>query len=108
MGRSWILARLLRQRRSSADLNLGLQRGSKLPDGSDVPKERSRSSSRSNIFAFASLKTIRFEMITAAGRPLNVNGIKTLRLSQSTMRRKLFEKVDSELNQFESRQKRAT
>jgi hypothetical protein len=44
-------------------------------------------------------------MITAAGRLLNVSGIKTLRLSQSTMRRKLFEKVESGLDQFESRQK---
>lgn len=72
-----------------------------------LPKDRPRSSSRTNIFEFVSLKTIRFEMITAAGRLLNVSGIKTLRLSQSTMRRKLFEKVGSGLDQFESRQKRA-
>ncbi|MGZ3745654.1 MAG: IS1380 family transposase [Pseudobdellovibrionaceae bacterium] len=70
------------------------------------PKERPRSSSRTNIFEFFSLKTIRFEMITAAGRLLNISGTKTLRLSQSTMRRKLFEKVGSKLTEFESRQKR--
>lgn len=70
------------------------------------PKQRQRSSSRTSIFEFSSLKTIRFEMITAAGRLLNISGIKTLRLSQSTVRRKLFEKVESELDQIESRQKR--
>lgn len=71
------------------------------------PKERPRTSSRTNIFEFASLKTIRFEMITAAGRILNISGIKTLRLSQSTIRRKVFEKVQSGIDEFESRQKRA-
>jgi len=71
------------------------------------PKERPRNSSRTNIFEFESLKSIRFEMITAAGRILNISGIKTLRLSQSTIRRKLFEKVQSGIDQFESRQKRA-
>jgi len=46
-------------------------------------------------------------MITAAGRLLNVSGAKVLRLSQSTVRRKLFEKVTIGLDRFESRQKRA-
>jgi hypothetical protein len=71
------------------------------------PKERPRTSSRTNIFEFASLKSIRFEMITAAGRILNISGIKTLRLSQSIIRRKLFEKVQSGIDEFESKQKRA-
>jgi hypothetical protein len=54
-----------------------------------------------------SLKTLRFEMITAAGRLLNVSGAQLLRLSHSTARRKLFEKVQVGLDKFESRQKRA-
>lgn len=70
-------------------------------------KERSRTSSRTNIFEFESLKSIRFGMITAAGRILNISGIKTLRLSQSTIRRKLFEKVQSGIDEFESGQKQA-
>lgn len=53
-----------------------------------APAARSRTSSRTNIFEFDSLKSIRFEMITPAGRLLNVSGTKALRLSQSTMRRK--------------------
>ncbi len=71
------------------------------------PAARPKTASRTNLFEFASLKTIRFEMITAAGRLLNVSGTKVLRLSQSTIRRKLFEKVQGGLDRFESRQKRA-
>jgi hypothetical protein len=71
------------------------------------PEVRPNGASRTNLFEFASLKSIRFEMITAAGRLLNVSGEKILRLSQSTVRRKMFEKVESGLNRFESRQKRA-
>jgi len=71
------------------------------------PEARPRSASRTNIFEFVSLKTLRFEMITAAGRLLNVSGAQVLRLSQSTARRKLFEKVQAGIDRFESRQKRA-
>lgn len=71
------------------------------------PEMRPKTTSRTNIFKFASLKTLRFEMITAAGRLLNVSGAQILRLSQSTARRKLFEKVQTGLDQFESQQKQA-
>jgi hypothetical protein len=71
------------------------------------PKERPNTSSRTNIFEFASLKTLRFEMITAAGRLLNVSGAKILRLSQSTIRREKFEEVLKNIEHFESRQKQA-
>jgi len=71
------------------------------------PTARPKTASRTNLFKFASLKSLRFEMITAAGRLLNVSGAKVLRLSQSTVRRKLFEKVIIGLDRFESRQKRA-
>lgn len=71
------------------------------------PAARPKTASRTNLFEFVSLKTLRFEMITAAGRLLNVSGAQILRLSQSTARRKLFEKVQVGLNRFGSRQKRA-
>lgn len=71
-----------------------------------APIERPKTSSRTNLFEFASLKSLRFEMITAAGRLLNVSGAKILRLSQSTVRRRLFEKVQVGLDRFESYQKR--
>lgn len=71
------------------------------------PKIRPKSLSRTNIFEFASLKSLRFEMITAAGRILNVSGSKIHRLSQSTMCRKLFEKVQVGIERFETRQKQA-
>lgn len=71
------------------------------------PDVRPKTASRTNIFEFESLKTLRFEMITVAGRLLNVSGIKTLRLSQSTMRRKMFEKVEARLGRLESLKKRA-
>jgi hypothetical protein len=72
-----------------------------------TPEARPRTSSRTNIFEFASLKSLRFEMITAAGRLLNIGGAKILRLSQSTARRKMFESVESGLDRFEAMQKRA-
>jgi hypothetical protein len=71
------------------------------------PTSRPKTSSRTNLFNFISLKSLRFEMIMAAGRLLNVSGEKVLRLSQSTMRRKYFEKVQSGLDRFESPRKRA-
>lgn len=71
------------------------------------PALRPKTSSRTNIFEFTSLKSLRFEMITAAGRLLNIGGTKVLRLSQSTMRRKMFEKAQLGLDQFESGQKQA-
>jgi hypothetical protein len=71
------------------------------------PKARPKTASRTNLFEFSSLKSLRFEMITAAGRLLNISGARVLRLSQSTVRRKLFEKVQSGLDKFESRQKLA-
>jgi hypothetical protein len=71
------------------------------------PAARPKTASRTDLFEFVSLKTLRFEMITAAGRLLNVSGTQVLRLSQSTARRKLFEKVQAGLDKFESRQKRA-
>ncbi|NJL25473.1 MAG: IS1380 family transposase [Calothrix sp. SM1_5_4] len=72
-----------------------------------APKSRQRTASRTNLFELASLKSLRFEMITAAGRLVNVSGEKILRLSQSTVRRKMFEKVQANMDRFESRQKRA-
>lgn len=71
------------------------------------PASRPKTSSRTNLFEFASLKSLRFEMITAAGRLLNVSGRQVLRLSQSTMRRKYFEKVQSGLDWLESRRRSA-
>jgi hypothetical protein len=71
------------------------------------PIARPKTASRTNLFEFASLKTLRFEMITAAGRLINISGTKVLRLSQSTVRRKLFEKIQDGLQSYESRQKRA-
>ena len=70
------------------------------------PTTRPKTASRTNLFTFRSLRSLRFEMITAAGRLLNVSGEKILRLSQSTMRRKMFEKAESAIDRFELRQKR--
>lgn len=72
-----------------------------------APEARPRTTKRTNLFELASLKSLRFEMITAAGRLLNVSGEKILRLSQSTARRQMFEKVQAGIDGFESRQKRA-
>ena len=71
------------------------------------PTARPKSATRTNLFKFESLKSLRFEAITAAGRLLNVSGKKILRLSQSTVRRVYFEKIQSGLDRLEALQKPA-
>lgn len=55
-----------------------------------VATERKPTRQRTNIFEFQSLKTIRFEMISAAGRLVNIAGTKVLRLNQNIARQKVF------------------
>lgn len=54
---------------------------------------RKKTMSRTNIFSFQSLKTIRFEMITVAGRILNLSKGKTLRIGQNFSRRQKYEEI---------------
>lgn len=58
-----------------------------------IAKERRPTKSRTNLFEFESLKTIRFELIVAAGRMLNVAGEKILRINQNPARQGRYQNV---------------
>lgn len=75
-------------------------------DISDLPK-RPATASRTHLWEFQSLKTIRFELIQVAGRLLNSNGYKTLRLANSSIRKLLFENTLRRLDQLESEKRSA-
>lgn len=55
-----------------------------------IAKTRPATKKRTNLFEFVSLKTIRFEMVSVAGRLLNVAGSKILRLNQNIARQQSF------------------
>ena len=65
-----------------------------------ITKSRAKTSKRTNIFEFESFKTIRFELIAAAGRILNVGGAKILRLNQNIARQKRYQSVVEGLNKL--------
>ncbi len=71
------------------------------------PAARSSSSSRTNIFEFKSLKTLRFELITAACRLVNLGDYQVLRLTQSAPRCRLYEKIQARLTEMEFAKKQA-
>jgi hypothetical protein len=65
-----------------------------------IAEERKATASRTNIFEFESLKSIRFEFIAAAGRIVNVAGSKILRLNQNIARQKRYRDVDEALSKL--------
>jgi len=65
-----------------------------------IAKKRARTRSRTNIFEFDSLKTIRFEWINTAGRILNTAGAKILRINQNIARQGRFQRVTDALDQL--------
>jgi hypothetical protein len=64
---------------------------------SGLASPRDRTTSRTNLFEFDSLKTLRFEWIAAAGRMVNASGTKVLRLCQNIRREALFNRITSHL-----------
>lgn len=67
---------------------------------SRIAKERASTASRTNIFEFESLKTIRFELVAAAGRILNIAGAKILRLNQNIARQGRYHGVSDALDRL--------
>jgi hypothetical protein len=65
-----------------------------------IAKERSTTLKRTNIFEFVSLKTIRFELVSAAGRILNVAGAKILRMNQNVARQDVFRNVTEAMDRM--------
>jgi len=66
----------------------------------ELAQARPATAKRTNIFTFESLKTIRFELISAAGRVLNVAGTKILRLNQNIARQERYQGVTDALDRL--------
>lgn len=64
---------------------------------SGIAKDRTKTVKRTNLFHFESLKTIRFEIVAAAGRILNIAGVKTLRLNKNIARQTRYQAVANAL-----------
>lgn len=64
---------------------------------SEVAEKRKKTAKKTNILSFQSLKTLRFEMISAAGRILHTSGGKVLRINQNLQRESLYGKVKTKL-----------
>jgi len=65
-----------------------------------LAEARPRTASRTNLFSFASLGTLRFEWIAAAGRIINRSGAQVLKLCQNERRRQRFEQIGSSLDRL--------
>jgi len=61
---------------------------------------RKPTASRTNLFIFDSLKTLRFEWINVAGRLLTLASGKTLRLNECDVRQKKYEKISEALTRL--------
>ena len=66
----------------------------------ELAKVRPATVKRTGIFEFESLKTIRFELVAAAGRVLNTAGTKILRLNQNIARQQRFQGVTDALDRL--------
>jgi hypothetical protein len=67
-----------------------------------LTKERKPGSSHTNVMQFDSLKTIRFEWINVAGRIVNTDGRKTLKLNNCEPRQALYNKMSRALNRLKA------
>jgi hypothetical protein len=66
----------------------------------EIASERKRTSKRTNIFHFDSLKTIRFELIHAGGRILNTAKGKVLKITHNDARKAKYEKIQNALDEL--------
>lgn len=65
-----------------------------------LAQARPRTSKRTNLFAFSSLATLRFEWIAAAGRIVNHSGARVLKLCNNARRRERFEHIAYNLDRL--------
>jgi len=68
----------------------------------DQVNERKSGCKRTNIFEFQSLKTIRFEIINAAGRVLNTSKGKVLQITHNIAREKLYNNIGAALDHLKA------
>lgn len=76
-------------------LAYNLVRNFQIDSGLATPRDKT--TSRTNLFTFESLKTLRFEWIAVAGRVVNVSGAKVLKLCQNIRREQLFRQIADRL-----------
>lgn len=76
-------------------LAYNLVRNFQIDSGLAAPRDKT--ASRTNLFTFESLKTLRFEWIAVAGRVVNVSGAKVLKLCQNVRREQLFRQIADQL-----------
>lgn len=63
---------------------------------------RKKTVSRTNLMSFESLKTLRFEIIMAAGRLLNISGKQVLRVVDHESRRQQYQDLERQLEKLEA------
>lgn len=68
----------------------------------EIATSRKRTQKRTNIFHFASLKTIRFEIINAAGRILNTQSGKILQITHNQLRKEKYEAIEKALGNLKT------
>lgn len=66
----------------------------------ELTSKRKPGCSRTNVIEFASLKTLRLEWINVAGRLVNTDGRKTLKLNECAPREKMYTKISRALTQL--------
>jgi hypothetical protein len=62
-----------------------------------LAKPRDKTTSRTNLFTFESLKTLRFEWIAVAGRIVNAGGARILKLCKNLRRERVFNQLIDQL-----------
>jgi hypothetical protein len=65
-----------------------------------LAETRAKTSSRTNLFTFDSLKTLRFEFIAVAGRVVNCSGRLILKMAQNARREKIFAIIGDRLDEM--------
>jgi hypothetical protein len=68
----------------------------------EMVEKRKRTAKRTNVFTFDSLKTIRFEIIQAAGRILNTSQGKILRITRNISRKTKFDNIEAALERLKA------
>ena len=63
----------------------------------ELTKERNPGCSRTNVLEFNSLKTLRLEWLNVAGRLVNTDGRKTLKLNQCEPREEIYGNISEAL-----------
>lgn len=67
-----------------------------------IAEPRESSQSRNSVYQFKTLRSLRFEIIHAAGRIVNVSGVRKLRLCKNPERENQYRSVESHMEKLEA------